>query len=399
MPIDLSVLCRQISPEQTVLIFGAGASIPSGAPSGQQLAHELETKFRIGQGLGLSLSDLSTLIERRISRRELVEFICNRIAKLQPTGGLLNIPTFGWASIFSTNYDDLVEKAFKKANVPLTVYSSNYDFRGAGEKSAQSLYKFHGTIWKDDSLGDKERMVITEPDFDKVEDYRGILYRRLAENLHSKSALIVGNSLADPDLRRLVDDALRAKATEGAPGRIYLFAYTTNLDLAEIYESRGVTVCFGGIDDLALALIKASPEEQLVLSVTSEILDSAPSLYPATVTVKTQFSNDHGNLSKMFNGRPATLGDVKAGWTFERDVIEKLETQFVVTDGKPFAIVLGAAGVGKTTACRSLLALLDSRDVVIPPFLMGFSRRIQAAVFSFIAGVMPPMPILGRSLL
>ena len=37
--------------------------------------------------------------------------------------------------------------------------------------------------------------------------------------------------------------------------------------------------------------------------------------------------------------------------------------------------------------------------VVIPPFLMGCSRRIQAAVFSFIAGVMPPMPMLGRSLL
>ena len=38
-------------------------------------------------------------------------------------------------------------------------------------------------------------------------------------------------------------------------------------------------------------------------------------------------------------------------------------------------------------------------DAVIPPFLMGLSRRIQAAVFSFIAGVMPPMPMLGRSLL
>ena len=37
--------------------------------------------------------------------------------------------------------------------------------------------------------------------------------------------------------------------------------------------------------------------------------------------------------------------------------------------------------------------------LVIPPFLMGSSRRIQAAVFSFIAGVIPPMPMLGRSLL
>jgi hypothetical protein len=36
---------------------------------------------------------------------------------------------------------------------------------------------------------------------------------------------------------------------------------------------------------------------------------------------------------------------------------------------------------------------------VIPPFLMGLSCRIHAAVFSFIAGVMPPMPMLGRTLL
>ena len=37
--------------------------------------------------------------------------------------------------------------------------------------------------------------------------------------------------------------------------------------------------------------------------------------------------------------------------------------------------------------------------MVIPPFLTGFARRIYAANFSFCAGVMPPMPMLGRSLL
>ena len=37
--------------------------------------------------------------------------------------------------------------------------------------------------------------------------------------------------------------------------------------------------------------------------------------------------------------------------------------------------------------------------VVIPPFLTGCIRRIHAAIFSFWAGVMPPMPMLGRSLL
>jgi hypothetical protein len=36
---------------------------------------------------------------------------------------------------------------------------------------------------------------------------------------------------------------------------------------------------------------------------------------------------------------------------------------------------------------------------VISPFLMGLSRRIHAAVFSFIAGDITPMPMLGLSLL
>ncbi|MGR3761080.1 hypothetical protein ACUXV3_13275 [Roseobacteraceae bacterium NS-SX3] len=36
---------------------------------------------------------------------------------------------------------------------------------------------------------------------------------------------------------------------------------------------------------------------------------------------------------------------------------------------------------------------------VIPPFLRGLGRRIYAAILSFWAGVIPPLPILGRSLL
>jgi hypothetical protein len=37
------------------------------------------------------------------------------------------------------------------------------------------------------------------------------------------------------------------------------------------------------------------------------------------------------------------------------------------------------------------------RDGNPPPFLVGFWRRIYAASCSFWAGVMPPMPMFGRS--
>jgi hypothetical protein len=47
---------------------------------------------------------------------------------------------------------------------------------------------------------------------------------------------------------------------------------------------------------------------------------------------------------------------------------------------------------------RPLMELFLTHSA-IRPFLTGFIRRIYAASFSFCAGVIPPMPILGRSLL
>ena len=51
-------------------------------------------------------------------------------------------------------------------------------------------------------------------------------------------------------------------------------------------------------------------------------------------------------------------------------------------------------GLQLTVAGRAGLA-----EMVISPFLTGCICRTYAAIFSFMAGVMPPMPMLGRSLL
>lgn len=57
-----------------------------------------------------------------------------------------------------------------------------------------------------------------------------------------------------------------------------------------------------------------------------------------------------------------------------------------------------ASQSGKRSVPSSLLEKLpESR--VIPPFLRGLGRRIYAAILSFWAGVIPPLPMFGRSLL
>ena len=57
-------------------------------------------------------------------------------------------------------------------------------------------------------------------------------------------------------------------------------------------------------------------------------------------------------------------------------------------------------GVTVARAARSMREKGYVPDVmVISPFLTGCICRTYAAIFSFMAGVMPPMPMFGRSLL
>jgi len=121
-------------------------------------------------------------------------------------------------------------------------------------------------------------------------------------------------------------------------------------------------VCFGGLDEFADALLNATPSNQLVLSVTSDPLDTAPKVHPATVEVAVAAASQTANINKMFNGRPASYADISRGWTFPRTLSDRLENQ-LAGDNKRIAYIIGAAGVGKTTAVRQTLSRLTKRDI------------------------------------
>lgn len=362
MPLDIHALCRQITPQKTILVFGAGSSIRSGAPSASELVNELLSKFKLDPDPTLTLSDLATIIEQRFDRRSLIAFLRERLTKLRPTGGILNLPLFDWAGIYTTNYDTIIEQAFRRCDMPLAACSSNFDFDVPGEASAQRLYKLHGTVEKDISDGHNSRIVISRSDYDYADKYRELLLTKFEEQLGSHSVVIIGYSLSDPDLRAVIEEALRRKKKAGAPGKIFLFIFDKNENQALIFEHRGFEVCFGGLDEFFSELTKAGPAKQLVLSVTNEPLDVAPAIYPATIDVATSKAQTSPHLDRMFNGRPASFADIDRGWTFPRAISGRLEGQ-LTDSSKRIAFILGAAGVGKTTAARQVLHGMCCRGV------------------------------------
>ncbi len=360
MPIDLKTLARAIRPEKTSILLGAGSSKPSGAPSGAELAAALCKEFNLDFDPSLSLSEVATLVEINRDRKSLAKFVSNTFKELRPTAGLLNLPSFQWANVFTTNFDDLIEQAYKRGGKALDVFSSNFDFNEDHQPASQSLFKIHGTMLQDRGLGHASSMVLTTADYDSAQAFREIVFDHLLRETSRTDVLIIGHSLADHDLNIVLEEAIRRKRVSGASGKLYALSYTKDVNRATLLEARGFSIAFGGIDDFLVELQATAPALQLVFADNGDLLDHAPVLRPVTIDVRHSMDHQKPDVLRLFSGGDATYGDIASELTFARDVVQHAETQLTSTD-KLVAYFLGAAGLGKTSAARQLLASLHQR--------------------------------------
>ncbi len=353
MAIPLSTLNSMIEPTRTVLMLGAGAAVPSGAPTGPELATRLWADVAKSPPQTDDLIDTTSILERRFGRRSVVDSVVSVLKSLRPTGGLLALPRFGWSKVFSTNFDQLVEAAYKASGIPLSVFRSNFDFSIRDATASTALYKIHGCITQDRSLGDKASMILTEGDYENFKSYRQSLFSTLAAALQTQDVLIIGQSLRDRHLSDLVKEVL-ALRNEGLPGRVFVLVYDKDDLRAPLLEDRGAQIIFGGIDALVGEMISTLPA---AASSSATAGTSLPvELLPITFDVRIQRASPT-NTKRMFNGGPASYSDVASGATFERGAFAEASADLGRNDSLAI-IVTGAAGVGKTTFARQLL--LDS---------------------------------------
>lgn len=342
---------RNIVPQRTALLLGAGASVPSGAPTGRELAIAVSKEIR-GRVVSEDLVELATILQRTDGRDALVEAVRKQLKSLKPTGGLLALPELDWRAIYTTNFDRLVEKAYRCVGRELVLIRSNYDYARLEADTGTPLLKLHGCISKDVVDGDKARLVLTEEDYLEYSSYREVLFARLGVDLMGHDVLVVGQSLTDPHLQSAMREAAAAKRNAGAPGRLSALVYERDDDRAVLWESRGFDVAFGGIDELLRSLVVIQPERPSPVESTTR-LRLKPILGTAAIDI------DHARTLKpdalrMFNGRAATYADITRGMTFDRSA--RLQLQSKLRDSAVQSLViLGAAGVGKTTLARQLL--------------------------------------------
>ncbi|QII05720.1 hypothetical protein BH93_10355 [Rhodococcoides fascians A25f] len=350
---DLQTLATTIQAPNTILLLGAGASIPSGAPSGDALAKQLASQLK-PQPDADDLSDVCGIYERRVGRTELARSVKAILEPLRPTGGLLAIPALPWRAIYSTNFDRLVELSYRAAGKELSVVRSNYDFSTTDTAETVRLYKIHGCISQDLGFGNTARMVLTERDYDDVQKYRQSLFVSLQGLMMTNNTLIIGQSLRDAHLRTMAKDVGALRQTQGGAGRVFLLVYEYDADRAHLFEQYGIEVVGGSLNDLIYALQQGQPASALAHSTATSVDQALPTKLVATTINVAHSTTLAPDVNRLFNGSPATYADIENGFTIERASEQRLRD---AQDGRRgfFLVIAGAGGVGKTSLARRLL--------------------------------------------
>jgi hypothetical protein len=105
-------------------------------------------------------------------------------------------------TIFTTNYDELIELSFERWNGPLVVSSTLEEFqRNQVAYPEHHLVKLHGTISEPDSI------VLTRDDYARSRQERQELFAHLAHEIRYTAFLFVGFSLTDPNFMIIRDQA------------------------------------------------------------------------------------------------------------------------------------------------------------------------------------------------
>jgi hypothetical protein len=196
---------------RVTVFLGAGASIGAlnGAgkhlPSAYQLRNDLWEKYKWRSTDGLfdptslrlmGLEHAAAIIEAKTGRTVLGEYLQEAFSCAKPLWQHLALPHLNPASLFTTNYDQLIELGYSGAGKVLDVICSNRSPMAA----QTALFKPHGSLSHINQPVGHGGLVITQFDYlEMIADYRKMLQNAMT-GFSSSCVLIIGYSFGDMDI-------------------------------------------------------------------------------------------------------------------------------------------------------------------------------------------------------
>ena len=188
-------------------------------PLGQRLADLICSDLLESPSTHLSLDEAAEMARYRVGPKELNRYLFDLFNSFKPSPVHLGLVQLPWNSLFTTNYDLLIEAASNSGNITpagefkpvLSVLTDVSIF----SESDILYYKLHGSI--DLANTDAGRLILTKEDYRYYEDFRKPLFRRLKQDLLNQTFVFFGYSLGDTNFRAILEDCRAELGTSYFP--------------------------------------------------------------------------------------------------------------------------------------------------------------------------------------
>jgi hypothetical protein len=191
---------RFLSNGSAGLFIGAGVSMQAGYPSWRQLVRDM------AEDIGLDASkedDLAGVVQYFLNkagktRTRLARIITEHFGEEKPIPPVFHILSrLPLTRLWTTNYDTLLERAYRERRKQLDVKSRDKDVTSENPFAHALLYKMHGTVEH------PSEVVIAKSDYESYRKKRPGFLQLLMGHLISRHILFVGLSFTDPNLSYL----------------------------------------------------------------------------------------------------------------------------------------------------------------------------------------------------
>jgi hypothetical protein len=231
---DRQLIERFASGNGTVFV-GAGISMRSGLPSWAKLMEPLRAELGDRIPERATHLDVAELYEAEHSRFGLVHYLKQELGtadyQLRRTQDLIvSLPV---QRIYTTNFDDLLERAANKRLIKRNVIH-DASHVGFSDTSTLSIVKLHGDLSAPGSL------VISANDYYGYFTRNPVVADLLKVELQTHTVLFLGYSFSDPDFGMILGKV----AAQSGPDRPLLYALQLNPPplVAKALEKRGIKV-------------------------------------------------------------------------------------------------------------------------------------------------------------
>lgn len=238
-------ICEKIEEKNCILFVGAGVSRSCGLPSWNDLIGSLAEELGYDSDVFQSLGNPMTLAEYyKNSKNGYSKIVEELREKWKPFVGNVKtskihrlISEIGFPIIYTTNYDRLIEEAFIHNDFPFHAITSIRDIPKYQDGS--QIVKYHGDIMDENSI------VLAESDYYDRLDFQGPLDLKLQNDLMGKTAVFIGYSMSDFNVRYLFYKISKLwEASPEAKSKSYIFMSAPNDVERDVLSNWGVERIF-----------------------------------------------------------------------------------------------------------------------------------------------------------